>query len=126
MRFSRREYLPQKSERRKKHPPSHWRGAHLLLGFEVTAFVHLSVDSHTEEVTRKLEEKITLCPEVVALYNVTGDYDFLGKIVLKSIALYTAFIEKTLRKIPCIMQIRTSITLREVYDSRIIPLSTHT
>lgn len=96
------------------------------LGFEVTAFVHLSVDSHTEEVTRKLEEKITLCPEVVALYNVTGDYDFLVKIVCKSIALYTVFIEKTLRKIPCITQIRTSITLREVYDSKIIPLSAYT
>ncbi|MBV4458302.1 Lrp/AsnC family transcriptional regulator [Pseudomonas sp. COR58] len=96
------------------------------LGFEVTAFVHLSVDSHTEDVTRKLEEKITSCPEVVALYNVTGDYDFLIKIVCKSISLYTEFIEKTLRKIPCITQIKTSITLREVYDSRLLPLSART
>ncbi|MFH7341643.1 Lrp/AsnC family transcriptional regulator [Pseudomonas syringae pv. tagetis] len=95
------------------------------LGFEVIAFVHLSVDLHTEEVTRKLEEKIILCPEVVALYNVTGDYDFLVKIVCKSIALYTVFIEKTLRKIPCITQIKTSITLREVYDSKRVPLSAY-
>lgn len=57
----------------------------LASGIRGTAFVHLSVDSHTEEVTRKLEEKITLCPEVVALYNVTGDYDFLVKSSAKAL-----------------------------------------
>ncbi|RMU55084.1 hypothetical protein ALP29_200963 [Pseudomonas syringae pv. avii] len=33
------------------------------LGFEVIAFVHLSVDLHTEEVTRKLEEKSSCAPK---------------------------------------------------------------
>lgn len=93
------------------------------LGFQVTAFVHVSVDSHTEEVTRSLEQKIISCSEVVGLYNVTGDYDFLIQLVCKNIQEYTVFIEKTLRAIVCVKQIKTSITLREVYKTNLLPLA---
>ncbi|UZE08978.1 Lrp/AsnC ligand binding domain-containing protein [Pseudomonas corrugata] len=65
-------------------------------------------------------------PEVVALYNVTGNCDSLIKIVCKSIVLDAALIEKTLRRISSITQIKTSIILREVHDSKIVPLPAYT
>lgn len=93
------------------------------LGFQITAFLHVSVDSHTEEVTRRLERKIASCPEVVGLYNVTGDYDFLIQLVCRNIQECTFFIENTLRDIDCVKQIKTSITLREVYKTNLLPLA---
>ncbi|WP_248731421.1 Lrp/AsnC family transcriptional regulator [Pseudomonas sp. MWU13-2517] len=93
------------------------------LGFQITAFLHVSVDTHTEEVTRQLERKITSCPEVMGLYNVTGDYDFLIQLVCRNIQECTFFIENTLRDIECVKQIKTSITLREVHKSNLLPLA---
>ncbi|BBP58466.1 Lrp/AsnC family transcriptional regulator [Pseudomonas sp. St316] len=87
------------------------------LGYNVTAFVHLSVDTHTEEATRELEEKITSHPGVYSLHNVTGDYDFLVHIHCKSIDAYNFFIENTLRGLSVIRNIKTSISLREITRS---------
>ncbi|MCF5469376.1 Lrp/AsnC family transcriptional regulator [Pseudomonas syringae] len=94
-----------------------------VLGFDITAFIQLSVDSHTPESTRDLEQKLTSSPEVVALYNVTGDFDFMIHIVCYSMEAYSRFIELTLRSLKCIKQIKTSVSLREVYANNNVPLS---
>lgn len=93
-----------------------------MLGFDITAFIQLSVDSHTPECTRDLEQRLTASPEVMALYNVTGDFDFLVHIVCPNMEIYSQFVELTLRSLKCVKQIKTSVSLREIRASSDLPI----
>ncbi|PVZ11396.1 MULTISPECIES: Lrp/AsnC family transcriptional regulator [unclassified Pseudomonas] len=93
-----------------------------VLGFDITAFIQLSVDSHTPECTRELEQRLIASPEVMALYNVTGDFDFMIQIVCPTMEIYSQFVELTLRSLKCIKQIKTSVSLREIHASNHLPI----
>lgn len=84
------------------------------LGYGIKAFVQLSVDAHTVEATRELEEKIKSHSGVFSFHNVTGDCDFIIQLICKNIDDYSFFIDKTLRDIPSIRKIKTFISLREI------------
>ena len=94
-----------------------------VLGFDITAFIQLSMDSHTAESTRALEQRLTPCPEVVALYNVTGDFDFMIHIVCPHMEANSRFVEVTLRSLGSVRQIKTAVSLREICANNVLPLS---
>lgn len=92
------------------------------LGFGLLAFVQLEVSIHTEEATKIFEEAILARPEVLQFYNVTGEADFLLCVVAKDIDAYGEFIDKWLRKITFIKNIRSSIVLREIRCTLSLPI----
>lgn len=46
------------------------------LGYGVTAFVSIMMESHTQEIARAFEQRLLEIPEIVACHNVSGRYDF--------------------------------------------------
>lgn len=92
------------------------------LGFGVLSFVQLSCNQHSEEVTREFEQMILENPNVMSCHNITGDDDFLLQVVARDLDDYSDFVEKVLRKIPGVTNIRSNISLREVKSSSRLPL----
>ena len=92
------------------------------VGFGVMAFVQISCTSHDEESTLQFERIITESENVLACHNTTGEADFMLQVVAKDLDDYSAFIEKTLRKLPGVSAIRSNISLREVKSSSRLPL----
>lgn len=92
------------------------------VGFGVMAFVQICCTSHDEESTLQFERIITESENVLACHNTTGEADFMLQVVAKDLDDYSAFIEKTLRKLPGVSAIRSNISLREVKSSSRLPL----
>ena len=92
------------------------------LGFGVLSFVQLSCSQHSEKVTREFEKMIRDNPYVMACHNTTGEDDFLLKVVARDLDDYSHFVEKVLRKIPGVTNIRSNITLRELKSSNLLPV----
>jgi Lrp/AsnC family transcriptional regulator, leucine-responsive regulatory protein len=65
--------------------------------------------------------KILEIPEIVECYIITGEADFLMKVVCKDIPTYEQLLFKTLSQIEEIERLRTLMTLSTVKDSKILP-----
>ena len=93
-----------------------------MLGYGVYAFVQLHVSSHSEEATQAFERAIISCPEVLSCHNVTGQADFLLQVVAADLDEYGRFVDRVLRKIPIIVSIQSSLSLRELKNTTQLPI----
>lgn len=92
------------------------------LGLRITALAMISLSLHQEQPIERFRRSINEIPEVLECYHVSGDFDFLLKIVVKDIRSYEQLIRERLSKIKGIQQIRTSFVLATTKHTTQIPL----
>ncbi len=92
------------------------------LGIGVMAFVQIVCTQHSEEVTAHFERIVRACPNVVDCHNITGEADFLLKVVAKDLDDYSRFVDRVLRQLPGVLSIRSNISLREMKVSNRLPV----
>lgn len=92
------------------------------LGYNVCAFVHLSIERQYKNIIAEIEAKILERPEVQECYATTGDSDFTLRVIAKDIDDYDAFMQKFLFELPGVSQIRSNIALREIKQTTEIPV----
>jgi Lrp/AsnC family leucine-responsive transcriptional regulator len=85
-----------------------------MVGRGTLAFAHVSLTQHTRETVSGFKEAISELPEVLEVYHMAGEYDFILKLALKSVSHYEEFAVNQLTSIPYIGRIWTSFVLREV------------
>lgn len=93
------------------------------LGFGVMAFVQISCTDHDENSTELFERIIHESDNVLACHNTTGEADFLLQVIAKDLDDYSQFVERTLRKLPSVSTIRSSISLREIKATNKLPFN---
>ncbi len=86
------------------------------------AFVQIVCTQHGEEVTAHFERIIRACPNVADCHNITGEVDFLLKVVAKDLDDYSRFVDRVLRQLPGVLGIRLNISLREMKVSNRLPV----
>ena len=92
------------------------------LGYGVTAFVSIMMDSHTREIARAFEQRLLEIPEIVACHNVSGRYDFLLEVVARDLESFGEFAREVLQTLPCVKEIYSSFSYKSVRRLRVIPL----
>ena len=92
------------------------------LGFEVCAFVNVSIESRYSNVVDDIQQALIERPEVLECYATTGEADFTLRVVAKSIEDYDQFLNKFLFELPAVGQVRSSIALREIKQTTLLPL----
>ncbi len=83
------------------------------VGLDTLCFIQLSLSLHQHQQIKSILDHIVGMPEVLECHNVTGEYDYLLKVVLKNTQALEAFISTKLIPISGIEKIHTSIGLRE-------------
>ncbi len=91
------------------------------IGLDIRTFVLVSLAWAKEDAYDIFIEKINDIPEVVECYIVTGDADFLLKIICKDLSSYEKLLFKRLSKIEEIERLKTLMTLNKVKKSKILP-----
>ena len=92
------------------------------LGYGVTAFVSIMMDTHSKEIARAFEQRLLDIPEIVACHNVSGRYDFLLEVVAKDLESFGEFAREVLQTLPCVKEIYSSSSYKSVRPLRVIPL----
>jgi Lrp/AsnC family transcriptional regulator, leucine-responsive regulatory protein len=93
----------------------------VLLGLNVKTFIAVSLAWKKENALNSFLSKILEIPEIVECYIITGEADFLMKVVCKDIPSYEQLLFKTLSQIEEIERLRTLMTLSTVKETRILP-----
>jgi len=97
---------------------------HAKLGMEVVVFVNVSLTTHGRQNLAAFEKEIKKFPEVLECYTVTGQMDYLLKIVTKDIQHYESFIRNKLMTLPMIREMHSTIAITEIKDTTELPLET--
>lgn len=103
------------------------RGYHAILdpdrlGLRVTALAMISLSLHQEQPIERFRRSIQEIPEVLECLHVSGEFDFLLKIVVKDIRAYEQLIREKLSKIRGIRQIKSSFVLGTPKQTTRLPL----
>ena len=91
------------------------------IGLSVKTFCLVSLAWQKENALNAFLEKIKKIPEIVECYIITGEADFLIKIICKDIPNYEKLLFKTLTQIEEIERLKTLMTLSTVKDSKLLP-----
>ncbi|WP_321837622.1 Lrp/AsnC family transcriptional regulator [Pseudomonas kulmbachensis] len=92
------------------------------LGYGVTAFVSVMMESHSQEVARKFEQRLLEIPEIIACHNVSGRYDFLLEVVAKDLESFGEFAREVLQALPAVKEVYSSFSYKSVKPRRVVPV----
>lgn len=93
-----------------------------MLGIETIAFTMVNLSPLTREIANSFVEKINETPNVLECYTITGDRDYLLKVVAKDMSTYRDFIIDYLMAIPGVNRVETSIVMQTEKRTLSIPL----
>jgi Lrp/AsnC family leucine-responsive transcriptional regulator len=92
----------------------------LNLGLNV--FIHVTLERQVEHSLDTFEDTITRFGEVMECYLMTGDADYLLRVVVADVDALQSFIVDELTRIPGIASIRSSVSLKQVKYETALPL----
>ncbi|MFZ1703422.1 MAG: Lrp/AsnC family transcriptional regulator [Saprospiraceae bacterium] len=92
-----------------------------LLGLNVKTFVLVSLAWQKPNALENFISKVKVIPEITECYIITGDADFILKIVCKDIPNYEKLLYKTLSQIEEIERLKTLMTLSKVKIEKVLP-----
>lgn len=92
------------------------------LGLRLNVFIQVSLEKQRRDTMEKFEEAIVLRPEVMECYVMTGDSDYLLRVLVRDIHDVEHFILNILTKIPGISNVRSSFALKQVRYKTAVPL----
>ncbi len=92
------------------------------LGLDVTVFAHVKLATTGRDAIATFEQAIRDRAEVLECYTLTGEWDFLLKIVTRNIKAYEAFYLDYLSRIPCVQSVNSSIAITVIKESTALPL----
>lgn len=93
------------------------------LGKKLYAFAHISLKDHSKTLVEKFSKQISEIPEVLECHYVTGDSDFILKIILKDMEKYREFMMDSIFNMENIAKVETYLSLSVSKSSTTIPLT---
>ncbi len=92
------------------------------LGLKVNVFVRVSLEKQEAGALDKFEQAVSHFDEVMEVYLMTGDEDYLLRIVVPDLQALEKFILENLTRIPGIKNIKSSFALKQVKYKTALPI----
>jgi Lrp/AsnC family leucine-responsive transcriptional regulator len=96
------------------------------VGLSLTAYLNVRLEKHSESHKRNpmdvFRASVQAWPEVVECVSLTGDMDYLLRVVVADMAHYSRFIMDTLLKHPSVEDCKTSFVLDRVKATTALPV----
>ncbi len=92
------------------------------LGYTVTVFTQVKLTNQAEADMKKFEEAMNAVPEVRECHMMTGEADFLLKIVAKNWDSYQQFLTQTLTAAPNVASVKSALRIRVTKDQPGVPI----
>jgi DNA-binding Lrp family transcriptional regulator len=94
----------------------------LKVGLKVSVFIQVALEKQVEKALEVFENAILDRPEVMECYLMTGEADYLLRVVVPDIQALEAFILHFLSRVPGVGNIKSSFALKQVKYQTALPL----
>jgi len=92
------------------------------LGLTVSVFIQVRLEKQVEQALNVFEKAMAERPEVMECYLMTGDADYLLRVVVPDMPALERFIVDFLSKVPGVGNIKSSFALKQVKYQTALPL----
>ncbi len=92
------------------------------LGLSVNVFVQVSLGVQQEEALNQFEDAVQMIPEIVECYTISGDRDFMLRVVVEDVSAYERLLKRTLVHLPEVANLSSTFALRQVKYTTELPL----
>ncbi len=87
----------------------------------VTVFVSIKTDQHSLAWLEKFHAAVDDMPEVVEFYRMSGEIDYLMRVVVPDIAAYDAFYKKLISRVE-IAKVSSAFAMEQIKNTTALPL----
>lgn len=91
------------------------------MGFDMLCFIRINLQTHQPDTVARFRTSIGKMADVLECHHVTGDHDYLLKVVVRNRADLERFVVNELTLIPGIARIQTSLALSEMKLTTALP-----
>ena len=91
------------------------------VGLSVLAFSSISLERQAEAMDG-FEAAVLRFPEILECYSVTGEQDFVLRIVARDLKAFADFLSDRLLRVPGVRSVRSSIVLHTIKQTTALPL----
>ncbi|TSJ60290.1 Lrp/AsnC family transcriptional regulator [Starkeya sp. 3C] len=92
------------------------------VGLPISVFASIRLERQREDELDRFAKAISRWPEIVECYLMTGQRDYLLRIVVKDLPAYEAFLKRTLTRLEGVASIESSFALSQVKHSQALPV----
>ena len=92
------------------------------LGLGTTVFVNIRTSQHNEEWLESFAKGVASIPEIVEFYRMSGEIDYLLKIIVSDIAHYDRVYRKLIR-VTSLLDVSSSFAMEQLKYTTALPLS---
>ncbi|MFZ6771939.1 Lrp/AsnC family transcriptional regulator [Undibacterium sp. SXout7W] len=92
------------------------------LGLGVMAFVNLSLDREQFRNVREVERQLKAFPDIIECHTISGDFDYILKVVATDLKSLSQFLTDTLMQVPGVASLRSMICMEEIKPVSGLPI----
>nr|WIE91294.1 Lrp/AsnC family transcriptional regulator [Mesorhizobium sp. WSM4875] len=93
------------------------------VGLPISVFASIKLERQREEELDRFAKAVQRWPEIVECYLMTGQRDYLLRIVVKDLEAYEAFLKRTLTRLEGVASIESSFALGQVKHAQPLPIA---
>lgn len=93
-----------------------------LAGYPVNVFVSITLDRQAQTDLQSFDAAIKAIPEVMECYLMTGDHDYLLRVVVADMSDFERIHSRHLTRLPGVARVHSSFALRTVQKARELPV----
>ncbi|MDE0059287.1 MAG: Lrp/AsnC family transcriptional regulator [Defluviicoccus sp.] len=93
------------------------------VGLPISVFVQVTLERQVEQALDTFERAIGGRPEVMECYLMTGDADYLLRVVVSDLTAYERFLKEHLTRVAGVASIKSSFALNQVKYATALPLA---
>ncbi len=92
------------------------------IGLGVMAFVSLSLDREQNRNAREIERHLKAFPDIIECHTISGDFDYLLKVVANDLKSLSQFLTDKLMQVPGVGNVRSMICMEEIKPVSSLPI----
>ena len=93
------------------------------LGLSICVLAHVSLVRHNEGAVEQFERLVATRREIVECHAITGEADYVLKVVVPDMKAYDQFLQQQIFKLQGVTSVRSNVVLREVKYETALPVA---
>lgn len=92
------------------------------VGLGVSVFVHIKTRFHNSEWLESFSKVVSGYPEIAECYRMSGEYDYLLRVVVKDIQSFDRFYKELVNKVDGLTDVTSSLAMEQIKYTTALPL----
>jgi Lrp/AsnC family transcriptional regulator len=90
------------------------------LGFGLSVFILIRTTHHEPEWLRKFRDAVTSIPEIIGVYRMSGDLDYVLRARVPDVKAYDRLYQRLIAKVP-LSDVSASFVMEEIKETMELP-----